>query len=132
MTFVEWEPKYQLGVEQFDLHHQHLVGLLNELYDKYATHKDDDALLRDAVSNLTEYADYHFTLEESWMLQVEYPAYDEHVLQHKQFIFKIVEFNHLYRTEKEHLALEIIAFLRRWLLDHIVQADGKYGAFIRR
>jgi len=132
MAFVEWDPKYELGVEQFDLHHRHLVGLLNELYERYATLKDDDAILRGAVSDLTEYADYHFSLEESWMQQVAYPGYDEHVLQHKQFIFKLVEFNRLYRTEKEHLALEIIAFLRRWLLDHIVQADGKYGAFIRR
>ncbi|GFO61236.1 hemerythrin [Geomonas silvestris] len=132
MALVEWDPKFQLGIEQFDLHHRHLVGLLNALYEKYATEQDDDATLRDAVSDLTEYADYHFSVEENWMRQGGYPAYEEHVLQHKQFIFKLVEFNRLYRTDKEHLSLEIIAFLRRWLLDHIVQADGKYGEFIKR
>jgi len=130
MAFVAWEQKYEMGIEQFDVHHRHLVDLLNLLYERYATHQDDDLSLREAVCSLTEYADYHFGLEESWMQQVHYPEYAEHVLQHKQFIFKLVDFNHLYRTEKEHLALEMVSFLRRWLLDHILHADGKYGAFM--
>lgn len=132
VTLVAWEQKYELGIGQFDIHHKHLVDLLNSLYDGYATEQQDDSTLRIVVSSLTDYADYHFTLEETWMKQVDYPDYEDHLMQHKQFIFKLVEFNHLYRTDKDHLILEIISFLRRWLLDHILNSDSKYGAFLRR
>lgn len=132
VTLVAWEQKYELGIGQFDIHHKHLVDLLNSLYDGYATEQQDDSTLRIVVSSLTYYADYHFTLEETWMKQADYPDYEDHLMQHKQFIFKLVEFNHLYRTDKDHLILEIISFLRRWLLDHILNSDSKYGAFLRR
>ena len=132
MPFVEWEERYLLGIEQFDLHHKHLVDLLNDVYDMFLSKEVDDDKLKGILDSLTEYANYHFVLEESWMSQVGYPKQEEHVLEHKRFIYKLFELNKQFTDDKEYLTLEIVSFLRRWLLDHILNVDAKYGAFIRK
>jgi hemerythrin len=132
MHFVEWEDKYLLGIEQFDVHHKHLVDLLNEAYEMFLSRREDDGSLRELLDSLAEYASYHFDLEESWMHQVSYPGEQGHVLEHKRFIFKLYELNRQLKDDKAHLTLEVVTFLRRWLLDHILNADAKYGAFIRK
>jgi len=132
MPYVEWGQKYLLGVEQFDLHHKHLVELLNSVHEMFIANQVECEKLKTVLTELVDYADYHFGLEESWMRQIEYPQYEEHVLQHKQFIFKLHDFNMLYRNDKAQLTIEIITFLKRWLLEHIRNADGAYGAFIHR
>ena len=131
MPFVQWEAKYQLGVEQFDVHHKHLVDLLNQAHQMFLERQGDDQLLKDLLVSLTEYAGYHFELEETWMKQVEYPKFEEHLVQHKSFIYKLCELNSIFNNDRENLALEVIVFLRHWLLDHILKADAKYGAYVR-
>jgi hemerythrin len=132
MPFVAWEQKYLLGIEQFDVHHKYLVDLLNEIYQMFLSKEADAAELERVLAALSEYSKYHFDLEESWMMQVNYPKHKEHVVEHQKFVYKLFELNKQLATDKSQLTLEIIVFLRRWLLEHILTADAKYGAFIRK
>ena len=84
------------------------------------------------LESLADYSNYHFNLEESWMGQVGYPKQNEHMLEHKRFIYKLYEFNKKFKEDKANLTLEIVSFLRRWLLEHIQNDDAQYGAFIRK
>jgi hemerythrin len=131
MPFIEWEKKYLLGVEQFDLHHKHLVDLLNEAYEMFVSGVVDDIALKKILDALSDYANYHFDLEENWMRQVNYPKLDAHILEHTTFKFKLFELNKQFENDRAYLTLEIVSFLRRWLLDHILNSDAKYGAFMR-
>jgi hemerythrin len=130
MPFVEWEERYLLGVEQFDAHHKHLVDLLNRAYEMFVLNEIADEKLQEILDALTEYASYHFDQEESWMCEVNYPKQIEHMLEHKRFIYKLHELNKQLKDDKSALSLEIVSFLRRWLLEHILSADAKYAVFI--
>ena len=132
MPFVEWEARYLVGVEQFDVHHKHLVDLLNGAHEIFVSKRVQDGELQRILEDLTEYSNYHFSLEENWMVQVGFPKYKEHILEHKRFIYKLYEFNRQFKDDRAHLTLEIVSFLRRWLLDHILNADAEYAAFIRK
>jgi hemerythrin len=35
MLMIVWNDRFVLGVQQFDEHHQHLVGLLNQAYNNF-------------------------------------------------------------------------------------------------
>ena len=131
MPFVEWETRYLLGIEEFDAHHKHLVDLLNGVYDMFVSRAADEGELQRVLDEMTEYSNYHFNLEEQWMSDVDYPKYKEHVLEHKRFIYKLYEFNKQFNDDRASLTLEIVSFLRRWLLDHILNVDAEYGAYIR-
>ena len=98
----------------------------------FLTKQANEGDLHKILESLTDYASYHFDLEESWMSQVGYPKQEDHVLEHKRFIYKLYDLNKQFTDDKSFLAMEIVTFLRRWLLDHILNADAKYGAFIRR
>ena len=132
MPLVVWDEKYLLGIEQFDTHHKHLVGLLNEAYEMFLLKDVDDEKLQGILNALAEYANYHFDLEESWMSQVDYPKRQDHEVEHKRYIYKLYDLNKQFSDDKSVLTLEIVSFLRRWLLEHILNADAKYGAFIRK
>jgi len=132
VPFVEWEARYLLGVDQFDIHHKHLVDLLNEAYDIFVANEENEAELRRILEELADYSNYHFNLEENWMNQVGYPKHKDHVLEHKRFVYKLYEFNKQFKDDKANLTLEIVSFLRRWLLDHILNCDAEYGRFIRK
>ena len=47
MPFIEWEVGFDLGIEQFDEHHKHLVSLINKSYFDYITGApaEEDAVL---------------------------------------------------------------------------------------
>ena len=81
---------------------------------------------------MAEYTTYHFSLEETWMRQLNYPKQDEHILEHKKFIYKLFELNKQFREDTSYLTLEIVSFLRGWLLDHILNTDAEYGAFVSK
>jgi len=132
VPFIEWEARYLLGVDQFDMHHKHLVDLLNEAYDLFVTKEENELELQRILDDLTEYSNYHFQLEENWMTQVEYHKQMDHVLEHKRFIYKLYEFNKQFKEDKANLTLELVSFLRRWLLDHILNCDAEYGRFIHK
>ena len=132
MPFVEWDDKYLLGIEQFDVHHKHLIELLNKIYEMLLSGECEDGELQSVIDSLAEYATYHLTFEENWMSQLIYHKQEEHSLEHKEFVIKLMELNNQIREGKTYLTLETVSFLRAWLMDHILNTDAEYGAFIRR
>jgi hemerythrin len=132
MPNVEWEDKYLLGIEQFDEHHKYLVGLLNEVYEMFVSGQNGDGEVMRILDSLAEYATYHFTLEENWMRKLDYPKREGHFLEHERFIRRLSEFNQHFRDGTANLTLEMVSFLRGWLLNHVLTIDAEYGAFIRK
>jgi hemerythrin len=132
MPFVKWEERYLLGVEQFDDHHKHLVDLLNQVHGMFLSNEVAEGKLQEILDSLEEYANYHFDQEEGWMREVGFPKLEEHILEHKRFIYKLYDLNKQFNDNNACLTLEIVTFLRRWLLEHIMNVDAKYGVFIRK
>jgi hemerythrin-like metal-binding protein len=62
---------------------------------------------------LAEYVVKHFSDEEKFQLECQYPKYEWHKEQHKNFVeqFVILKSNFLDKGASSHLALEIIKFV---------------------
>lgn len=129
MPYVEWDPSFLLGVQEFDEHHQHLVALLNRAYDDFkqgARLEDVDAILEELV----DYTTYHFAAEERWMHKYGYPETEKHRAEHAKFSQKVTEMMRSEESDRMMILLEIMAFLNYWIVDHILQTDAEYGQFI--
>lgn len=65
------------------------------------------------------------------MRVTDYPQFDKHKQEHQDFIGRVAK-------EKAHamaagsLSLDIIYFLRDWLLEHILASDKHYAAYTHR
>lgn len=129
MPFIEWMNSFSLGVKQFDDHHKQLLGLLNTVYDDFTTQAPVEKV-GVVLDELIDYAVYHFAAEELWMMEHSYPELDMHREEHERFSKTVMDMRQDHHTGNFIMSLEVLEFLRKWLTDHILKTDAKYGRFI--
>ena len=129
MPIVEWSDSFLIGVEPFDEHHKHLVELLNRSYNEFvlgAPAEKAGAIL----DELFDYACYHFVAEEFWMSKSSYPKTKQHIEEHNYFTLRLQQISRDYRQGNTAISLEIMTFLKEWLINHILKSDADYGHFV--
>lgn len=130
MPFIDWESRFELGIENFDDHHRRLVSLINKVYDDYTAEAPSEELGA-VLEDLIDYASYHFYMEELWMENNNYSKLDQHSAEHDKFRTAMIEFKRDYNQGKLNISLDILIFLKNWLTGHILKTDSEYGIFIK-
>lgn len=118
------------GIEEIDAHHNHLVNLFNAFLEafKEGQHR---AHVGPLLDELFDYATYHFTAEERWMEENGYPDIGEHRLHHVTFCGRMVEIHRDF-VLGNHVTLEVLVFVKKWLVGHIADVDSDLGRFAAR
>ena len=124
-TQVAWSDEYALGLNEIDEQHKYLFGLIDQVWRTVASKAGRDATLG-VVSELERYTVTHFAAEEAFMREQQYSRYHEHRADHERFVARIA-------LEKagvlagRPLSLELLHFLRDWLVQHIRFTDRAYA-----
>ncbi|WP_406656316.1 bacteriohemerythrin [Methanolobus sp. ZRKC2] len=126
MALVTWSDKYSMNIKEIDEQHQSLVRMINELHDAMLQAKSKEVALG-IINNMAEYTQYHFSTEEKYMQQFEYPGYAAHKKEHDKFIEKVGNFKNDYESGKTGLSFDLLNFLKDWLVTHIQESDKKYS-----
>lgn len=130
MTFMPWSSDLMLGIPHVDAQHQQLVTLINSLHDELDNPIPDRAVVGEVLKGLIAYTHKHFTEEEATFQRYGYPQAKAHAAEHGQFTTQVM--NWLQRFEAgEEVDLEAMAFLKHWLLHHILQEDRAYVPFLQ-
>jgi hemerythrin len=127
MPLIPWSDDLSIGIHEIDDQHKKLVGLINDLHDAMKSGQAKQALEK-TLSELADYAVYHFQVEEKYMEKFRYPEYHSHKLAHAAFVKKVAAFQADYKSGKLGLSLELMHFLRDWLTTHIKGTDRQYAA----
>ncbi len=129
MAFLQWKDAYSVGVERFDEQHKELISLINHLNEAMAQRKASEEL-EPVLDALVDYAAFHFSEEEIAMKSVRYEEYYDHVAKHREFVEKVKEFQQDFKEGKLMLSLNVMNFLKDWLVQHIQGTDKRYGAIL--
>ncbi len=129
MSYLSWEDKYSIGIQEMDDQHRRIVELINTLYDGRIEGNADTATL-EALDGVTKYARKHFKDEEDLMEKVNFPQLEEHRAEHHQLVKSIIEFHKRVKGNSPPTNFELFSFLRKWLVEHIVESDKVYGKYI--
>jgi len=129
MLLVEWDGTLVLGVKQMDEHHEKLVSILNRCYRALMLN-DHQHELEAIVGELLDYTHYHFRTEESLMGEMGYLEAPSHVEAHDVFIASIEDFHVRYQAGESFIAMDLLMFLKDWLVDHIQNTDRALARFI--
>jgi methyl-accepting chemotaxis protein/hemerythrin len=129
VTLIDWSPALSVGVQRFDDQHRVLVGMINDLHQAMAEGKGSQ-VLQPTLLRLRAYVATHFADEEALLDGQGYPGLADHAEQHRLLAEKVDRFQQEYRAGKVLLSLELMAFLKAWLEDHIKVADAGYGKFL--
>jgi hemerythrin len=128
MPLLTWNETFQLGIDEFDNHHKHLVDLLNKTYDGFTQEASHEELAT-VLDELIDYATYHFAAEEYWMGVNKYPNLSQHSKEHERFCQRVIQFLRHFHNGKALLSLRVLQFLNSWLKTHILETDAEYGRF---
>jgi hemerythrin-like metal-binding protein len=128
MAFFDWNDKLSVGSELIDGQHKALFDTINELYEAMKKGRGRD-IMSEILSRFRDYTANHFRDEESYLERYDYPDIGKHKKLHKSFEDKILEFEKELTDGKLLLSLQVMSFLRDWLVDHIGDVDRRYAEF---
>jgi hemerythrin len=127
MAFMTWTKEMGVSVEVLDEDHRKLIEIINELHDGIlAGHKKE--ILSAVLDRLIEYTIFHFAREEDYFAKASYSSASMHMLEHEAMVRKISNLQQrLKNAPIAMLDLELMGYLRTWLVTHIQGSDKKYG-----
>ena len=130
-AFIEWDPRFMLGVPLIDGQHERLVQLTNNLHVACRDSKENanDCFIR-VAHEAVNYVRYHFTTEEKMMLLLMFPEYTEHKKHHEIFIREVLHQTQMFANKKNLVPNRFVHFLRDWVLSHIAVRDKVFTEYI--
>lgn len=131
MSIIEWDDIYSVEIQEIDEQHKHLIDLINQLYAVLARRDERDKIAR-VLDELVEYTKIHFAIEEALMRIFDYSDYDNHKAIHNRIVTQVVEFQLRFHKGDKYVGLELLQFLKEWLMDHILEIDMRYSEHLTR
>jgi hemerythrin-like metal-binding protein len=131
MDLVVWKPEYSVGVKEIDLQHRRLVQMIRVLQESIRDNFDSPAVGR-TLRELVQYTRTHFRDEEALMEKIGYADLNRHREAHRKLVGEIVTILEGLKAGQTYTGVDLIAFLRHWLVDHILAEDTRIATALRQ
>jgi hemerythrin len=105
-----------------DVQHQALFDILESI----AGPEPEEGILQ----QLVDYTERHFSLEEQYMRQLDYPGREAHVRAHNRFRAEIEGLLGQQAEQDAQFRQLISTFLTEWLTRHVFGIDKELEAFL--
>lgn len=129
--YAEFTENLITGNEMIDAQHQELIEKINNLVRSCETAKEKTTAVK-MLDYLADYTDFHFKEEEQLQIEIQYPGYDKHIEQHKEFIQAIEELHEMLEEEEGPSDAFVKALQKNvieWLYKHIQGFDRSVAEF---
>jgi hemerythrin-like metal-binding protein len=122
-----WSDKLVTGISEVDEQHQRLVELINEV-GSLCTQDAGSDKIKPVLDQLVQYTQYHFKNEEQLMRQysVSAPHQQHHLKAHEAFCEQVTLAIGIIQSSPQstmNLLAQLLNYLTRWLLQHIMVED---------
>ena len=128
-ALIEWSPALSVGHGEIDTQHQRLVEIANELNSAMHNGVGVEAAGR-VLNELVDYTVKHFAYEEGEMRKSRYPQSDAHKEEHRKLVAEVLAFKEKFDSGKAAISIELMGFIRDWLLNHILKVDKALAAYL--
>ncbi|HTX86577.1 MAG TPA: bacteriohemerythrin [Candidatus Nanoarchaeia archaeon] len=127
MPLIIWDETFSVGVKEIDGQHQKMISIINRLFEMVANNNFNEAAVFNILNELVDYADYHFTTEERYFREFDYPKTESHIETHNDYRERIRELKEDYEDGKKNDVLADLAeFINGWWVWHINHSDKEY------
>ncbi|MDP8298760.1 MAG: bacteriohemerythrin [Candidatus Tantalella remota] len=131
MEKVKWTDSLSVGIDPIDIQHKELIQRLNNM--TLAIEGDHGEIeISKTLDFLIDYTEYHFSAEEKFMEDNNYPGVEEHKKKHIEFTSTLSDLAQEFDEEgaTKILADSIDTFMINWLVKHIQEVDIEFGKFL--
>ena len=121
---IKWQDTYATGSEPIDKQHRLLFDIFNDFEDHINDGRGKEYMEK-CFPLLDAYAKAHFKFEENCMHEHQCPVAMKNKVAHKTFLSTIEEFKKIFKSGQyqEDFFKQIHAFLKQWLIVHIIGID---------
>ncbi len=130
-TFITWSHELALGVPIIDTQHKELCNYINKLY-KAMQSNANEKVLQELLTSLSNYTVRHFAEEEKIFAASAYPDTKRHKEIHGKFIAKLEDFKAQLTQGSAVLSIQLLEFLKDWLIKHIMGTDKQYAQYVKK
>ncbi|MCB2183705.1 MAG: bacteriohemerythrin [Desulfobulbaceae bacterium] len=127
---IRFNDSLDVFVEDMNSQHIKIFDYMNQVHFALKKRKRQNEILP-ILKGLNDYTIQHFANEEHWMESIAYPGLDAQKKAHTYLLDKISDIIKQIDEGQEVNLIEVMAFLKKWLQDHIAVTDKKYGEFCR-
>lgn len=127
--YLEWQDGYRIGVARFDEEHKALLDRINGIVNARLRRREM-RWERNPLGTLVEDILHEFDHEEIIMESTYYPERELHRGSHDRLLRKLMRHIEMCRVGEISTA-DFGTHLYDWFLEHIVQEDIKFGAYLR-
>jgi len=126
---MTWNDRYSVGIGLIDSQHQQLFRLVNDL-NAVMMGRSESGKTVTALDRLSAFSAAHFAHEESLMQTYGYPDFRRHKEEHDDLMNEVKSLRR--DLLSGYIPLELMtAFLKDWLLNHIIAVDKQSGVYLR-
>jgi hemerythrin len=122
----EWNHSYSIGIASIDAQHRTLFDLSAKLHQAMSAGQGK-AAVGPILERLVQYTQAHFAHEERLMRLHDYPDLPAHKAQHDALTKQVADFNAKFKSGQAAITVQLLQFLKNWLVDHIRGCDMKYA-----
>ena len=123
MALVIWTEQMSVGIPAIDSQHKRLVRIINRLSDRMRERQGRLASA-EALEAISNYARLHFRFEEEVIRSLGHPDLIYHIQEHQTLSARIHDIQRRFdRTSSGMISIEMLQFLRSWLVGHIIGSD---------
>lgn len=129
MALLEWRDSYSVGVPELDEDHKRLIDIINRV----ETAEREGVPVRWVLTDLADYAHYHFQQEEDGLRKAGYPHLAKHARDHEAFVAWLEELARTYAMaprDDVSPTVDVKDYLKTWMIGHILGEDMEYKDFL--
>lgn len=133
MNLIDWSDDLSVHINEIDDQHKELLKMINRLHQAAVSEDWSKKIvtLTDVLLSLISYLEYHFSTEEKYMIDHQYPEYDAHRDEHSKFVKEVTVFTDAFKDGTQGLTEEILTFLKDWYVRHVTHTDMKFGNYLK-
>ncbi|MDO8608824.1 MAG: bacteriohemerythrin [Phaeospirillum sp.] len=119
---LAWGDAWATGHPTIDADHKVLVQYVGDLYQAMTEGRGHD-VMAGILCKLVRYTEDHFAREEGIWREGRLSTLDDHRRVHANLVSKIKQFEKDFVGGKASLTIDVMVFLREWLIDHVFRTD---------
>ena len=128
---LEWNDRFSVGNVSLDNDHKRLFQLFNDLSSAMRAGKTK-GVIASILDSLIDYTAVHFKREEEMQAAGGFPDLAAHKKLHEKFVATALEVREKFKgAQTNTLAIETLAFVKQWLIDHIQKSDMAYAPYVK-
>ena len=129
MADLKWHGFLEIGVDFIDDDHKKLLGIMQSTKKAIEADKKNECII--LLTSLLKEAREHFSREEMFLYETNFPGLAEHKMYHEELLFKADTTKRICEGIETELDLqECFDGMPQFLIDDILKGDTKFKSYL--